>query len=110
MITPVYCDVIDESVTISGKRKEATYGGCRQFFLNLARVIQALTLAFVHELTGFVEGADKQSPLAILGIQLHFGIIPAIYLAIGVLIFWKFYDITPKKSKQIQEKLREMQI
>ena len=110
MITPVYCDVIDESVTISGKRKEATYGGCRQFFLNLARVIQALTLAFVHELTGFVEGADKQSPLALFGIQLHFGLIPAIYLAIGVLIFWKFYDITPKKSKQIQEKLREMQL
>ncbi|MBD3256133.1 MAG: MFS transporter [Candidatus Lokiarchaeota archaeon] len=107
MITPIYSDVIDESVVISGRRKEATYGGIRQFFLNLARVIQALTLAFVHEITGFVEGGSTQSASAIFGIQLHFGVIPAIFIGIGVLIFWKFYDITPEKSKQLKEQLRE---
>ncbi|TFG06414.1 MAG: MFS transporter [Promethearchaeota archaeon] len=110
MITPVYSDVIDESVVMSGKRREATYGGIRQFFLNLARVIQAMTLAIVHEFTGFVEGADQQGPLALFGIQLHFGIIPAIYMAIGVLIFWKFYDITPEKVKENKEILKKMQI
>lgn len=54
MISPVYSDVIDESVSISGKRRESTYGGIRNFFLNLARVIQAMTITIVHELTGFV--------------------------------------------------------
>jgi GPH family glycoside/pentoside/hexuronide:cation symporter len=110
MITPVYADIIDESVVRSEKRKEATYGGLRQFFLNLARVIQAMTLAIVHELTGFVEGASTQSPLALFGIQLHFGLLPAIYLAIGVLIFWKFYTITPEKVKENKERLLELKL
>ena len=110
MITPTYSDVIDESVVKSGKRKESTYGGLRQFFVNLARVIQALTLAFVHELTGFVEGAETQSPLAQWGIQLHFGVIPGILLAIGVLIFWKYYDITPEKVKENKAKLAQMNL
>lgn len=110
MITPVYCDVIDESVILSEKRREGTYGGLRQFFLNLARVIQALTLGIVHELTGFVEGSETQSASALFGIQLHFGLIPAIYLTIGVLIFWKFYNITPEKVKQNKAKLIEMKL
>ena len=110
MITPVYGDIIDESVTLSEKRKEAMYGGVRQFFLNVARVIQALTLAIVHELTGFVEGADIQPQSAIWGIQLHFGLIPAIYISIGAIIFWKFYDITPEKVKENKAKLAEMKL
>jgi len=110
MITPVYSDVIDESVVLSEKRKEATYGGIRQFSLNIARVIQALTLGIVHSLTGFVEGADTQPASALFGIQLHFGIIPAIYIAIGVLIFWKFYKLTPEKVKQNKAKLIEMKL
>ncbi|MHA1781871.1 MAG: MFS transporter, partial [Promethearchaeota archaeon] len=110
MITPVYCDVIDESVVRGGVRRESTYSGLRQFFLNLARVIQALTLALVHEFTGYVEGATTQSPLALFGIQLHFGLIPAIYIGIGVLIFWKFYDITPDKVRFNKEKLAELKL
>lgn len=110
LITPVYSDVIDESVVISGRRKEASYGGIRQFFLNLARVIQALTLAFIHEITGFVEGSDIQTPLALFGIRLHFGLIPGVLILIGVVIFWKFYDITPEKSKELKARLAEMKL
>ena len=108
MITPVYSDIIDESVVRLGKRMEASYGGLRQFFLNLARVIQAVTLGVVHTLTGFVPGSSTQSATAIFGIQLHFGIIPAIYVLIGVLIFWKLYDITPEKVKKHKSKIEEM--
>jgi len=71
MITPTYSDVIDESVVESGRRKESTYGGLRQFFVNLARVI---------------------------------------YLAIGVLIFWKFYDLTPDKVKENKAKIIQMNL
>ncbi|TFG29662.1 MAG: MFS transporter [Promethearchaeota archaeon] len=105
MISPVFSDVIDESVSISGKRRESTYGGIRNFFLNLARVIQAMTLAIVHELTGFVEGSNTQTPLALIGIRLHLGLIPGIFIAIGLIVFWKNYDITPGKAVQIKEKL-----
>ncbi|MGV9171990.1 MAG: MFS transporter [Promethearchaeia archaeon] len=108
LTTPIYSDVIDESVVLWERRKEAVYGGLRQFFINSARVIQAMTLAIVHELTGFVEGADTQGPLAIFGIQLHFGLLPAIYLFIGIFIFWKLYDITPDKIKEHKKKLAEL--
>jgi Na+/melibiose symporter-like transporter len=63
-------------------------------------------------LTGFVEGAgpEAQPDSALFGIQLTFGIIPAIYIAIGVLIFWKFYDITPDKVEANKAKLIEMKL
>lgn len=108
LTTPLYSDVIDQSVVLWERRKEAVYGGLRQFFINSARVIQAMTLAIVHELTGFVEGAETQSTLAIFGIQLHFGLLPAIYLAIGIFLFWKLYDITPEKVKENKKKLAEL--
>jgi len=31
-----------------------------------------------------------------------------IYMLIGCIIFWKFYDLTPEKAKINQEKLREL--
>jgi Na+/melibiose symporter-like transporter len=51
MMVPVYSDVIDESVTLTGKRREGLYGGFRFFFGRIAMVIQALTFAIVHTLT-----------------------------------------------------------
>ncbi len=69
-----------------------------------------MTLAIVHELTGFVEGSDTQKPLALIGIRLHLGLIPGIFLTIGLLIFWKNYDITPEKANLIKNQLRELKI
>ncbi len=110
MISPGYSDVIDESIIRTGKRREGLYSGFLFFVGNIARVIQALILAFVHELTGFVEGALTQSSTALMGIQLHFGLIPAIIMGIGILVFWKFYDITPEKVKEIKEKIVELKL
>ena len=108
MMVPVYSDVIDESVTLTGKRREGLYGGFRFFFGRIAMVIQALTFAIVHELTGFVEGAPIQSSIANIGISLHTGLIPAIFMAIGTIVFWRLYDITPEKSAKIKAKLNEL--
>ncbi len=110
MINPTLADVVDESVAITGKRREGLYGGFMLFISNFARVVQSITFATVHILTGFEEGADTQSDLAILGIQLHLGLIPAIFMIIGILIFWKFYDITPDKAVIIKERLLELNI
>jgi GPH family glycoside/pentoside/hexuronide:cation symporter len=108
MIDPVYADVIDEIVVETGERREGVYMGFRSFMSNLSKVLQALIFATVHELTGFVEGAETQSSLAQIGILLHFGVIPAAIMAFGFLIFWRVYDITPEKSTQLREKLKEL--
>jgi GPH family glycoside/pentoside/hexuronide:cation symporter len=108
MLAPLLADVIDESVVMTNKREEGIYFGFRQFFGRLAILIQAITFMVVHTLTGFNEGASIQSQQAVWGIQLHFGIIPMIFMLIGMIFFVKFYDLTPEKVKANQEKVMEL--
>ncbi len=37
-------------------------------------------------------------------------VIPAIALFIGAIIFWKFYDLVPKKMEQIRLKIKELDL
>jgi len=86
---PVFANAIDEAVIDTGKREEGIYGGIQAFFGRAALVIQAISFAIVHTLTGFVEGADTQSEAAIWGIHIHM-------------------DLTPEKVKVNKAKLAEM--
>jgi len=110
MIFPVMSDVIDESVVITKKREEGIYVGFSQFFGRIGIVAQTLTFAIVHTLTGFIEGGDPsiQPVSAAVGIQIHLGLIPAIFIFIGAFIFWKLYKLTPEKIQANQVKLGEL--
>ena len=108
MIFPVMSDVIDESVVRTGKREEGIYAGFSQFFARLGIVAQALTFGIVYTITGFVEGAPAQQPLAVRGIHVHLSLIPMMFIFIGCIVFWAFYNLTPEKIKANTEKLKEM--
>jgi GPH family glycoside/pentoside/hexuronide:cation symporter len=108
MYRVIFGQVIDESIVINEKRLEGTYNGVRIFFSRVSGVIQVVIIALVHELTGFSSGASTQTDLALIGIRLHMGLIPAIIMAIGLLIFWKFYDITPEKAEQFKQRIIEI--
>ncbi len=108
MLWPVLADVIDESVVKTGDRREGIYAGFQAFFGRLAIVFQAIIFATVHTLTGFVEGADTQSSLAVWGIHIHLALIPMIFMLVGTIIFWRFYDLTPDRVKEIKDKLIEI--
>lgn len=110
MIFPVMSDVIDESVVITGRREEGVYAGFSQFFARIGIIAQTLTFAIVHTLTGFIEGGDPsiQPASAITGIQIHLGLIPAIFIFIGALVFWKFYKLTPETIQATKVKLGEL--
>jgi Na+/melibiose symporter-like transporter len=111
MIFPVSADVIDNSVVATGKREEGVYTGFQQFFGRIGIIVQALTFALVHELTGFDESLGTAQPeSAILGIHLHQALIPAIFVIIGALIFWKWYKLTPDIVAENQRKIKEMGI
>jgi GPH family glycoside/pentoside/hexuronide:cation symporter len=110
MIFPVFSDVIDESVVLHEKREEGTYIGMQQFFGRVGLVIQILIFATVHSLTGFVEGADTQTPLATWGIRLHLALVPMIFIFIGALVFWKIYDLRPEKVSEHQLKIKELKL
>ena len=110
MYRVIFGEVIDESIVMNEKRREGTYNGVRIFFSRAAGVIQVVTIAVVHQLTGFSSGASTQSDLALIGIRLHMGLIPAIFMGIGLLVFWKFYDITPSKAEKFKDEILRLKL
>ena len=108
MLALVLADVIDESVVRTEKREEGVYNGFLQFFGRLSFVLAVLSIAMVHSFTGFKEGAETQSALAIMGIHIHIGLIPMLFMLASVIVLWKGYDITKEKAKATQEKLKEL--
>ena len=110
MLTPTMSDVIDEAVVKTGKHNEGVYYGIRQFFNRFAIVLQTLNFVIVHSLFGFQEGAETQSPSAITGIHISLGLVPAMFLLVAILIWWKMYDLTPEKIEINKAKLKELKL
>jgi GPH family glycoside/pentoside/hexuronide:cation symporter len=108
MIAPALADVIDDSIVRTGKREEGVIVGIQRLFARIAIVIQALTFAIAHTLTGFAEGADTQSEAAIVGIHIHFAAVPVIIMLIGCIIYWKSCNLTSELVQANQKKVKEM--
>jgi Na+/melibiose symporter-like transporter len=105
---PVISAVIDESVIMTGRRKEGIYQGFQTFVSRGALVFQALSFSIVHTLTGFLEESTTQTPEAVIGVQIHFALLPMIFMLIATIILWKFFNLTPDKVKENKEKLAEL--
>ena len=108
LIFPVLADVVDDSIALTGERREGIYTGFQQFFGRIGIMIQALTFALAHELTGYVEGAATQTPLAIWGIRVHLALAPMLFILFGTLIFWKYYHLTPSKVRENKIKIKDL--
>jgi GPH family glycoside/pentoside/hexuronide:cation symporter len=114
---PTMGDVLDDIAVRTKKRQQAIYYGYQAFFIKLGQTAIAITIAIVHVLTGFPEGAPSlkelraKSPtpdLALFGIRIHSAIVPAIIILITLFIFWKFYDLTPDRVAANKAKLKEL--
>ncbi len=117
MDPPLMGDVLDDLAVRTEKREAALYYGWTAFFIRLSTSIQAVAFAIIHTLTGFIEGATSYAELeslsatpelALIGIRLLAAIIPAVFVLITILIFWKWYDITPEVVAANKEKLEEL--
>jgi Na+/melibiose symporter-like transporter len=109
-VYPIYGDVIDEIVVETEKREEAVYFGIRIFFARIAFIIQAVVFALIHLSTGFDPALQTQTDLALLGLRLQMAFIPMVFLFIGGIIFWKWYDLKPDKVEVIKSRLKELGI
>jgi len=116
---PLLADVLDDIAVKTKKRQQSIYYGYQAFFARFGGAFIAITISITHLLTGFVEGAKTleeltlRSPsidLALFGIRIHSAIVPAIFALILLIIFWRFYDLTPEKVNQNREKLKELGI
>ena len=112
MLAPVFGDVIDESVVNTHERQEGIFNGFLQFFGRLAFLVQAVVFATVQTITGFRAGQPlpAQPASAVWGVHVHFALIPALLMFAAVIIFWKFYQLTPDKVKIHQEKIIELNL
>ena len=116
---PLITDVLDDIAVKTNKRQQAIYYGYQAFFARFGGTFIALTISITHILTGFIEGMPNLSDLiaasptpemAIFGIRIHSAIVPALFVLITVLLFWKYYDLTPDKVAANREKLEELGI
>ena len=112
MLAPVFGDVINESVANNQERQEGIFNGFLQFFGRFAILVQAISFASVHTLTGFKEGQGlaAQPSSAIWGVHIHFALLPAIFMLLATIVFWKFYDLTPDIVKLNQDKIIELNL
>ncbi|MBA7514440.1 Melibiose carrier protein [subsurface metagenome] len=107
---PTMGDVLDDISVRTGKSQQAIYYGFQSFFIKFGQTFISITIALSHIMTGYIEGAPTQSPFAVFGIRIHTAIVPAILVLITVLLFWKYYDLTPDKVAKNKEKLAEMDL
>jgi len=97
----IFADVNDEVALTMEKRLESTLAGIRTVVIRLSIVFQAIIIATVHILTGYDSDRVTQTDLAILGIRIHAGLIPAILCFIAFLILLKWYDLKGEKKEKL---------
>ncbi|MFW9951513.1 MAG: MFS transporter, partial [Candidatus Thorarchaeota archaeon] len=107
---PVLADSIDEAVADSKKHMEGSFMGVYIFFIRFSLIAQGLIFAITHTLTGFDANSPTQTEFALFGIRMHTALIPMILTLIALVIFVFVYDLRPKKTKEIQEKLKELNL
>lgn len=101
-------DVIDEIVVTEGKREDGIFLGFRAFFGRLSYASQAITFWIIHSLTGFAE--DPRSAQAVFGIHLHMGLIPAIFLVLGILVFVRMNTLSSSEVENNKQLLAELDL
>jgi GPH family glycoside/pentoside/hexuronide:cation symporter len=107
---PVLADAIDEAVADSGKHIEGSFMGVYTFFTRFSLIAQGWIFAITHTLTGFDPLSPTQTEFAQFGIRLHTALIPMILTLIALVVFVLVYDLNPEKTKEIKEKLKELNL
>jgi GPH family glycoside/pentoside/hexuronide:cation symporter len=105
---PMMGDVLDDVSVRTGKTQYTIYYGFQAFFIKFGQTFIAITIALSHVLTGFDPANPIQTDFALFGIRVHTAIVPAILMLITLIIFWKWYDITPEKVLENKSKLKEL--
>jgi len=104
--TIIFPSVVDDFVVKTGKNQKGVLFGIWALLVRLVETLDELIFAIVHTITEFEN--DPYSASAIFGIRLLQGIIPAVVLLVGILVFWKFFPLTQDvilKNKAELEKL-----
>ncbi|MFW9783699.1 MAG: MFS transporter [Candidatus Heimdallarchaeota archaeon] len=109
----------DDFVVATGKNQKGIFVGTWAIIGLFTAFIDEAIIASVFTITGFKEGFPTYAALLAevgpstmisiqWGIRFLLGIIPAILILIGTLIFWKVYPLTQEKVLENKAKLLEL--
>jgi len=106
LLFSITSDVMDSVTCDAEQHVESTMIGIRTFFIRLSYLISGAIVAAVHIATGYNAGAETQSDLALLGIRMHAGLIPALMGLAALLLLMKFYSLKGDRKRECLETLR----
>ena len=104
-------DVVDEDELKTGVRREGAYFGANALITKPAQSLSAGLVGLVFFLTFYNQNlsvGEAQPESAIFGIKLLIGLIPAIFIAIGLIAF-RFYPLDASKE-EYKEMKRQVSI
>jgi Na+/melibiose symporter-like transporter len=114
----LYSNVQDDFVVRTGRNQKGILVGTWAIIGLVTAFIDEAIITLVFAITGFDAGIPDYATLAatpgidvgavLLGIRILLGIIPAVLVLIGTLIFWKVYPLTQEKVFENKAKLQEL--
>jgi GPH family glycoside/pentoside/hexuronide:cation symporter len=121
LLSPILmADIIDKDELETGYRREGSYYGATNLFTKPAQSVSAFIVGLILQWTQY--DPNDVSSLAQFGIKLNIGLIPAIFILIGILILMKFpidgstieykrwkKEIEELHDKKLNEYIREAQ-
>jgi GPH family glycoside/pentoside/hexuronide:cation symporter len=108
LVYTLLADVIDEDELKTGIRREGMYFGTNALITKPAISLSAAVSGLVFFLTAYnqdLHTGESQPESAIFGIKLLIGLIPALFIAIGILVLW-YYPLDAKKKSYQEMKKR----
>ncbi len=108
MTMPLFSSVIDNAAVTSGKRQEGLYNGTHLFFSRVGIAYQAIVFWIVLTFTGYKSGST--SPSELMGLRIQMALFPFLISFFGVIIFWKFFNITSEQIEANANKLKELKL
>lgn len=113
----LYSNVQDDFVVSTGGNQKGILVGTWAVIGLVTAFIDEILITMVFTFTGFRAGlpdydalvaSGANVELVLIGIRLLLGVIPALVILTGTLIFWKLYPLDQEKVLENKEKLREM--
>jgi len=103
----LYSNVQDDFVIRTGKNQKGILVGTWAVIGMVTAFVDEVLITLVFWLTGFDETIPDYWNNE-LAIRLLLGIVPALVILVGTLIFWKFYPLTQEKVIENKAKLLEL--
>jgi len=110
LIAPILmADIIDMDELKTGYRREGAYFGSNNLFTKPAQSVASAMTSLIFIITGYNQFSVSQTALAQFGIKLNIGLIPAIFIIIGIMILLKFpIDGSTREYKEMKKKVEEL--